>query len=72
MKPALSPGTFCIFSVTHHILPSRVVQMVISVYKFLFRSYQTWASDYYTVVQTLILNLLSFALIILYHIPVQF
>jgi len=46
--------------------------MVISVYKFLFRSYQTWASDYYTVVQTLILNLLSFALIILYHIPVQF
>lgn len=42
--------------------------MVISVYKFLFRSYQTWVSDYFTVVQILIftLNLLSFTLIISY------
>jgi hypothetical protein len=42
--------------------------MVILVYKFLFRIYQTWVSDYFTVVQILILilKLLSFALIVSY------
>ena len=63
------PLAYFVFSVNLQILPIRVVQMVILVYKFLFRSYQTWVSDYYTVVQILILilNLLSFALIILCH-----